>query len=894
MSDDEKRDDETEGVPQVRAVDEGGESGPMAAQSLELQAPVDALPRGATVGRYVILGRLGFTGTGVIYAAFDPELDRKIAIKLIVIDGDDPDRFAEERARLLAKAEAATKVSHKCTVEVHDVGTVAGGIFIAMEYIDGIDLRQWMEARDEPFPWPEVNRVFREAGRGLAAAHNVGVVHGDFKPERVLLAERGRICVLDFGLAEMHEEPDAIDVSKLREAFPGTMRTGEIEGPPSRIRGTPAFMSPEVHIGREPDDKSDQFSFCVAFYEALYGERPFRGSRRAALAMEVMDHRVRPAPKGANVPERLREVLLKGMHPRPASRYPSMDALIGDLDTDPKASRRRWLKGLGLVGAVATVALGVAYLYYLERSQCDAQSDVLTGIWDPPTREGLRAKFIATGRPHAESTWAGVEAALDDWTQQWLEYRHRACRATHVQREASEELFVQRNACLDAELGLLAAFTRVYDRATGPMVDRAYDVATTLPRPRSCVFADFRRTTALPPDEIAEQVAEIRGAHDDGWIAYWAGALGDARENATRAQVALKQVDYPPLDASTELLLGVVAREEGELAAAEEHLHRAATISHRGALTPVLARSWIAITTTVGRSPGRAKEAAMWAEYAEGVVERLGNRSLRVQLHTAAGDAARANGRTADASAAYHRALAEISAQSGPGPAFDDVATRLGSLLAERGEFTSAEGYLVRAVEARQQRLGPTHPSVAEARVILARVYRGQGRLDEAAQLLEQSLAVQRNALGISELRVIDSQIALAEVAEARLDARSALAYYDAANEGMRSRDDADGSRVARVELGRGRAMLALGDHTGARAPLERAVSLWRNDRSRRSLALAESQEALAAALWPDKAMRPRALELARAAQRAYASSGEKADPGRHRVEAWLDEHSSR
>ena len=887
--DDDERPEDTEDTPQVRAVDDS-DAEPMAGRSLELQAPVDALPRGATVGRYVILGRLSISGTGVVYAAFDPELDKKIAVKLIVVEQDDPKRFDEERERLLAQAEAGAKVSHECTVEVHDVGTVAGGIFIAMEFVDGIDLRQWMEARDEPFPWREVTRVFREAGRGLAAAHAAGVVHGDFTPERVLLAERGRICVLDFGLASMYEEPDEIDVSKLRESFPGTLNTAELDAAPIDVRGTPAFMSPEVHIGRDPDEKSDQFSFCVAFYEALYGERPFTGSRRSAIALEMINHRVRDAPKEADVPGWLREVLIKGLHPRPASRYPSMDALISELEIDPTASRGRWLKGFAVVGAFGFVVGGAAYLYYLERHQCDEQSDLLIGVWDPPQRQRLHDKLVASGRPHAEDTWTGVEAALDDWTAEWLDYRLRACKATRVRKEDSEELLVQRNACLDAHLGLLAAYGRVYAEPTGPMVDRAYSVATSLPRPRTCVSADVRRTTAPPPDDIAQQVADLRISHDDAWIAYRAGALDKARADAARTDASLAGLEYPPLQASTALLQGVVAREKGELAEAEAYLHRAATISHRAALTPVLARTWIATTTTVGRSAGRAKEAAMWAEYAHSVADRLGDSGLRAALHVAAGDAARANGRTAEAAAAYHRALAEISDDTAPGPAFDEVAARLGTLLTERGELEGAEDYLVRAIEARQRRLGPKHPLVAEARVVLARVYRGQDRLEDAARLLERSLTVQRNALGISAPGVIDSQIALAEVAEARQDARSALAYYDAASKGISSRSESDDTRVATVELGRGRAMLALGDHASARGALERAVTLWRNDGE--AMALAQSQEALAAALWPDETSRPRALELARAAQRAYANGGDAAESGRHRVEAWLSQHS--
>ncbi|HZN95396.1 MAG TPA: serine/threonine-protein kinase, partial [Myxococcales bacterium] len=221
----------------------------------------DALPRGATIGRYLILRRLGEGGMGVVYAAFDPELDRKIALKVLR-----PARRAVAgsvaQARLLREAQAMARISHPNVVAVHDVGAHGDEVFVAMELVEGGTLTDWVE--EKPRKLDELLRTFMEAGRGLAAAHSAGLVHRDFKPENVLVGKDGRVRVTDFGLARVDEEGPLGAGKRTPSTLSSPALTQE-----GAIVGTPLFMSPEQAQGRIPDIRSDQYGFCASLYWAI-------------------------------------------------------------------------------------------------------------------------------------------------------------------------------------------------------------------------------------------------------------------------------------------------------------------------------------------------------------------------------------------------------------------------------------------------------------------------------------------------------------------------------------------------------------------------------------------------------------------------------------------------
>src|SRR3954454_17707170 len=297
------------------------------------------LTRGASIGRYVVLGLVGRGGMGEVYAAYDPELDRKVAVKLLRVKPGAGVSLTEGRQRTLREAQAIARLSHPNVVVAYDVGTFEDKVFIAMEFVDGNTVTFWLE--QQPRTWQEILRVFIAAGHGLTAAHEKGLVHRDFKPDNVMVGRDGEVRVMDFGLArQVTDKPAHEKTSSTRpipvmiaehgpDAVPDDQMTtillnGPPTGPPApaaatdskalsgmfevqltrtgAMMGTPAYMAPEQFLGTETDARTDQFSFCVALYEALYGERPFSGSTMFALTTAVVKGQVREAPQSSKVP----------------------------------------------------------------------------------------------------------------------------------------------------------------------------------------------------------------------------------------------------------------------------------------------------------------------------------------------------------------------------------------------------------------------------------------------------------------------------------------------------------------------------------------------------------------------------------------------------------------
>ncbi|MBA2543935.1 MAG: serine/threonine protein kinase, partial [Deltaproteobacteria bacterium] len=237
----------------------------------------ERLERGTALGRYIVIDVLGEGGMGVVYSAYDPELDRKVAIKLLQArpDSSAGSQGTSGQTWLLREAQAMARLSHPNVIAVHDVGTLSGHrVFIAMEQVDGVTLRVWL--RDKVRPWREVIQIMTAAGTGLAAAHASGLVHRDFKPDNVLVDNNGRVRVMDFGLARLHPDETGERLDRQSDAL--IEARSPLSAPltiAGTVIGTPAYMAPEIGDGMLADARSDQFSFGVALYEALYRGRPF-------------------------------------------------------------------------------------------------------------------------------------------------------------------------------------------------------------------------------------------------------------------------------------------------------------------------------------------------------------------------------------------------------------------------------------------------------------------------------------------------------------------------------------------------------------------------------------------------------------------------------------------
>ncbi|MCX4240066.1 protein kinase domain-containing protein [Paraliomyxa miuraensis] len=317
-------------------------------------------PQPVRVGRYRIEGRIGAGGMGVVYRAHDPELARDVAVKLMSSDAAHTKDPATARARLVREARAMARLAHPNVLHVYDVGTTDDGVFIAMELVEGRSLASRYEA--ERPPWREIVRHYVDAGRGLAAAHAADVIHRDFKPENVLVGTDGRVRVCDFGLAG----GPAAQGSTTSEDSELDRDTGDLHGPSGSLTktgallGTPKYMAPEQESGGLASARSDQFSFCVAIYEALYGFPPFAGTTVAEYRHNVRHGRVLDPPPESKVRGWVHAEIVRGLAVDPADRHPALDPLLDRLEealVDPNVARRRRRRArvLSLAGGVAGV-----------------------------------------------------------------------------------------------------------------------------------------------------------------------------------------------------------------------------------------------------------------------------------------------------------------------------------------------------------------------------------------------------------------------------------------------------------------------------------------------------------------------------------------------------------
>jgi tRNA A-37 threonylcarbamoyl transferase component Bud32 len=348
------------------------------------------------VGRYRILGRIGQGGMGVVYRAHDPELARDVAVKLMNAESLDEGETATARTRLVREARAMARLAHPNVLHVYDVGAVEDGVFIAMELVEGESLAAWVARA--PRDWRDVLRHYVDAGRGLAAAHAAGVIHRDFKPENVLVGTDGRVRVGDFGLAGAPALAGAPSFDDMR-SNDAALDVGGVEGTLTRtgaLLGTPKYMAPEQEHGVVASDAGDQFSFCVALYEALYGQPPFEGATFQVYRKHVRDGEIRSAPEGTKVPKWICDEIVRGLAVDPKARHPSMDALLDALAralVDSRATQRSWFKRLAIVApiVIAAVAVGVVL-----GAQNEPEEVVRTEIVEGPT---MTETVLLPGQP---------------------------------------------------------------------------------------------------------------------------------------------------------------------------------------------------------------------------------------------------------------------------------------------------------------------------------------------------------------------------------------------------------------------------------------------------------------------------------------------------------------
>jgi tetratricopeptide (TPR) repeat protein len=684
------------------------------------------------VGRYVILSRLGAGGMGVVYSAYDDELDRRVALKLINPHGSP----TAAQNRLVREARTMAKLQHPHVVAVYDAQTVGDAIYVAMELVPGVDVRGWLAAGGRTLA--EIVAVFVQAGRGLAAAHAAGIVHRDFKPANVLVGDDGRTRVADFGLAlalgaDAPDEPGgdaAGDAGSSR-----VTRDGE------RV-GTPAYMSPEQHRGEAATSLSDQFSFCVSLHEAACGERPFTIAELEAGEL--------PPPPAPGAPAWLRAILARGLRREPRDRFPSMGALLRDLDRDPGARRRRWALAAGAATIAGTIAWAIATRTAAE--PCGGAANRLRGAWDGAIKARVHDAFRATGVAYAEAAWLGAADALDQYAAHWTAAHVDACRATRVRGEQTEDALARRMACLDQRRQSLSATARVLAAADAEIVERAVRAARALPAIAACDdVASLLAEVAPPEDPVAVgRVDDARGKLAEARALFEAGKYERALAIVAPTAAAAKTVQHAPLVADTELLLGKTLDELDRYPDAEAAFYEAVFAGEAGRHERAVADAWIDLVWMEGVRLGRADETARAARFADAALLRLGDPpDLRARYWSYLGSVATAQRKPDEAEAAFKKALAILEGAGAPDELrVDDLRFNLATAALLKGRFAEALAGFRRVAAASAVAYGPDHPHTARAWHAVGNALLKLERNAEAAEAYARAATARERALG--------------------------------------------------------------------------------------------------------------------------------------------------
>jgi len=870
------------------------------------------LERGAPLGRYLVLQQVGQGGMGVVYSAYDPELNRKVAVKLLRVRAHGAKPVVNGQARLLREAQAMARVSHPNVIHVYDVGTIRDRVFVAMELVEGVTLKTWLQERKRG--WREVMDTFAAAGRGLAAAHAAGLVHRDFKPENVLVGNDGRVRVTDFGLARLSTEESQASLTPNEGALLLTSNLTQA----GKVVGTPFYMAPEQHRGVAPDARSDQFSFCAALYMALYGKRPFEPARlrQRALAEKGLPEGpldslkspetppvavaqaaatqasqveapedaqlaiIMEPPRDVRIPGYVRRAVLRGLSLRPDERFPSMEVLLSRLVEPAGRAVRGWA---AVTGLAALAAIGFTYRGWADRREalCGGAESKLSKVWDGSTQKGIEAAFLATQKPFAAETWRKVHEVLERYAQGWGAMHVDACQATRVRGEQSEAVLSLRMACLDKRLKEFGALTEQFSQADDKVLERAMDAVNALSRLEPCADPEELSNGLRPPDapsakvELAmlqAQVAQARALNESG--RYKAGL-----QTAQAAVAGTRKLGYRPLLAEALMVQGWLLDHLDDMKGAEKSFVEAVWAAEAGRDDEVKVLAASSLVQNVGNQQMRPVEGHLWAGLARATLNRLGGRDdLYVNLALSEGNMLASEGKYPMALGSYQHAL-ELSRRALPveHPWVAAIYENIGTTQAALGNRPGAIEALKKAVELNERIHGPQHPSTASSHNNLASALLEEGDARGALENAQNALEVWTARLGPDHR----------EVAVAHNNVGTALAmlgrYGEALDHHVRALAIKEKTLpknhpgLGYALEGMGHAYLQLGRPQDAVPVLERAVALKNPD----PVLMAHARFHLAQALTRANS-RPRERERARVlavqAREAYLALGKKAD----------------
>ena len=680
-------------------------------------------PGATRIGRFTVLDRLGEGGMGVVYSAYDEQLDRRVAIK--VLRGEVLGSDQSARLRLIREAQAMARLDHPNLITVHEAGEHEGQVFVAMEFVRGSDLDSWL--RERP-PWREVLDVFIAAGAGIAAAHDAGIIHRDLKPHNIMRGDDGSVKVLDFGLAR------AVGASEpLAECMLSSQSTALVDARLTRtgaIIGTPAYMSPEQHEGGELDGRSDQFSFCAALYEGLYGQPAFAGKSMIEFVTNARMAKVRPPPAESTVPSWIGKIIRRGLSRDPADRYPSMHALLADLSRDPARRRRQFLAVAGLAAVMATGGFAAASLAAdAGPMPCTGAREELEAIWNPGRHETMQSALVTADPLLGEYTWQRIEPILDTRAQAWVDMRTQACEA-HQEGRQSAHVLDLRMACLDRRLAGLGALTTALENADQEVVFNAVTAVDGLAPIAACADVDAL-SSPLPLPENPEAASDVR-AHQQALeqvaVEQLTGHYKKALAGADALVKSAERLNYEPLIAEVALARGRALQEVGDAEATDKALEKALTTGLRGHAEASAAEAAALRIFVASELLNDPKSALRGASFAEALVDRAGNAPRLRWLWTNNVAVAYHSTHDLDQARDLYRAASSFASENDLELQSTLSNANLNLLLAELSDFVAAADGWTTNTALLEKLLGKTHPLTLKAHIITLEVNAQIGR----------------------------------------------------------------------------------------------------------------------------------------------------------------------
>ena len=721
--------------------------------------PAPVLERGTAVGRFVVIDTVGMGGMGAVYSAYDPDLDRRVALKTLHVTGtSDP----TAHGRMLREAQAMARLSHPNVVNVFDVGEHRGGIFIAMEFVPGVTLRTWVRAKTRS--WREVVALFLQAGRGLAAAHIAHLVHRDFKPANVLVGEDGRARVTDFGVARADGsiEPVGPMSAATMSEDSGKLNSNSFSEPLTRgdmVVGTVGYMAPEQAEAKTPDARSDQFAFCICLWEALYGKRPFVGTSVAEVTRALLHGELPPRPRGTKVPHWLHAVLVRGLEKDPARRYPTMEALLLELDRAPDEWRRKALPWVAVT--LVMLVLGGLQLSSKarDRGRCEAVGGELTGVWDEALRARLATAFGKVTKPFSAAALASAERALDSHAREWTSAATQSCEQAYVRKELPEADYRLEAACLAQRRRELGAVVTVLSTADEGVVERAGTLAWSLTPVRGCTqLARLKadpRLLAAGGDEAKVTALQSNLARARSLVA--AGKIAEAAPVIEQALASARELNRRALEAEALSLLAGMYDASGKFAECADAWTRTALSAQASGFDEQLALAAIRLTTIVGFHLNRPAEGRLWDSIARATIERMGGDDvLSLDRMVAVARLGSAEGKTAEVAQQHLAALALAKTILGADhPLLWKIEFDTGSSLTAARDPQGALPHLERALQLREKEVSGDHPETALVRSSLANAYFFAGRTADSRETFARALATREKLFGVDSPRLI-------------------------------------------------------------------------------------------------------------------------------------------